>query len=345
MLRKLSVAALIVCLLATIKVSINAEEIFTDITGHIYKDQITQLYQEGIIKGVGNHQYSPEAALTNAQALQLYVNVFKLNLDRFRFFKQPLATDYFPKADNNAWYADALIIASANGIEADGELVPIDAITRESFYHLLITQMENQYAFPMMKLIPVSITDEENIDASFQGSIQRGISYGIIALNEDKKFNPKANLTRAEAANAIVLALDYLRLHEYISKEAKPFQTSLTSEVIGEEINFAFDINNLTDINQTITFSSSQTFDFDVYNSKNEHVYNWSSVRSFMMMIQDVSIVKGGHARYEIPWDYKDASGTRLPSGSYKVIFTTNFMYGEEPIELSSEVMIDIVNK
>lgn len=345
MLRKLSVAMLIVCLVATINVSVNAEEIFTDITGQIYKDQITQLYMEGIIKGVGNHQYSPEVALTNAQALQLYVNVFKLNLDRFRFFKQPLATDYFPKADNNAWYADALIIASANGIEADRELVPTSAITRESFYQLLITQMENQYSFPMIKLIPVSITDEENIDASFQGSIQRGISYGIIALNEDGGFNPKSSLTRGEAASAIVHALDYLRLHEYISKESKPFQTFLNTEVSSNEINFVFDINNLTDTDQMITFSSSQTFDFNVYNSKDEQVYNWSSVRSFMMMIQDVSIVKDEHVRYEIPWDYKDASGAMLPAGSYKVVFNTNFMYGEEPIDLSSEVMIDIANK
>lgn len=339
---RISVVILIVCLLATIGVPVNAEEVFTDIASHIYKEQITQLYQEGIVKGVGNKQFSPDKLVSNAQALQLYVNVFKLNLDRFRFIKQPLATDYFIMADNNAWYADALIISSVNGIEADREMIPTDAITRERFYHLLITQMENQYALPMIKLIPVTVSDEKDIDSSLQGIIQRSLTYGIVALDEEGRFNPKANITRGEAANAIVLMLDYLKSHNYISKESTSFLALLNTEIDNDEINFFFDIHNQTGLDQTITFSSGQRFDFNVYNSKDEQVYNWSSIRSFMMMIQEVNIEKDSYVRYETPWDYKDASGEKLPSGRYKVVFDSHFMIGEEPLDIRSEVMIDI---
>lgn len=340
--RKWGAIILALYLIVSPVLTIQAEDVFTDINNNSNKDQIIQLYQKGLVKGVGNHLFRPDSLLSNAEALQLFVNVFQLNLDRFRFIKAPLATDYFANANNDAWYSDAFIKASVNGIEADVNLIPKDMMTRESFYQLLINQMENQYGLPMIKLVPVDISDEDDMDILVQGIIQRGISYGVIKLNEDGSFDPKGSITRGEAANAIVKVLDYMKTNHVDSMNISPFIAQLNTKEGANEITFQFDLYNQTDFNQVITYSSSQSFDINIYNSKDEQVYNWSSNKSFMMMIQDVTINKGSFVSYVETWDYKDLSGELLPVGTYKVVFETQFEYEGEPVYLSNEVMVDI---
>jgi hypothetical protein len=286
--RKISLAVSMICLLAVLQVPVNAQEFFLDIANHEYEEDINRMYEEGYVQGVGHRQYNPDALLTNAQAVQLAVNVFDLNLDRFNFIKEPLATDYFIEADNEAWYAPAFIIAGANTIKVERTLVPAEPVTRQNFYHLF-------------KLV------------------------------EDSSMNAQDSLTRGQAANIIVKSLD-----------SKSFEAFLDSEATPDAIEFIFDIHNQTESDQMITYSSGQTFDFNVYNSEGQHVYNWASTRSFIMMIQEVSIEKEAYVRYVTPWDYTDASGEKLPTGTYKVVFTSQFMFEEEQVQVSDEIIIDI---
>ncbi len=80
--------------------------------------------------------YSNYSVFTAAQSIQLFVNAFELNIDNIRFIKAPLATDYFAKANNNGWYADALIVGSFNVPELPSDLDPNQKWTKEE---LLIT--------------------------------------------------------------------------------------------------------------------------------------------------------------------------------------------------------------
>eukprot|EP01155_Anaeramoeba_flamelloides_P005545 Anaeramoba_flamelloidesa1076438_23.p1 GENE.a1076438_23~~a1076438_23.p1 ORF type:complete len:309 (+),score=38.47 a1076438_23:212-1138(+) len=301
--RKISLAVVMVTLLTVFQFPVNGQEFFIDINGHEYEEDINRLREEGYVEGVGNSQYKPDEVLTNAQAIQLAVNVFDLNLDTFRFIKEPMATDYFLEANNDAWYAEAFIIAGANTMKIDRTIMPDNPITGQNFIQLFMLE-----------------------DAPG--------NEGMISLRFD--------LTRAEAANSIVESLDYLKAQGHIPEEEKPFASSLDTEVGVDTIDFIFDIHNQTEEDQVITFSSSQTFDFDVYNSDGEQVYNWASVRSFIMMINEVPIEKDSYVRYEVPWDYKDATGEKLPAGTYKVVFTSQFALEEESMEVSSEVIIDI---
>lgn len=290
--RKISLAVSMICLLTVLQVPVNGQEFFLDIANHEYEEDINRMYEEGYVQGVGNGEYRPDALLTNAQAIQLAVNVFDLNLDRFKFVKEPLASDYFSEADNMSWYADAFIIAGANGVDADQDLVPAEPISKEGFNRLF--KLEGKIA-------------------------------------EDSSMNAQDSLTRGQAANIIVESLD-----------SKPFEASLDYEAAPDAIEFIFDIHNQTESDQMITFSSSQTFDFNVYNSDGEQVYNWASVRSFLMMIQEVSIEKEAYVRYVESWDYTGASGEKIPAGTYKVVFTSQFMFEEEQVEVSDEIIIDI---
>ncbi|WP_227020085.1 S-layer homology domain-containing protein [Sinanaerobacter chloroacetimidivorans] len=187
---------------------------FTDITEHSARDKILALYEKGIVKGVGNERFAPGTTVTAAQGIQMLVNALGLNLDAVRFIKEPKATDYFPKADNNAWYAEALIIAAVNGIELPADLDPKECWTKEKFTHYLVRAMELHNSLPLIKLNPVAIADEDQITVDYSGSIQRAIVvYGILSLKEDGTLNPKAEITRAEAAAEVYNALEYLRAH------------------------------------------------------------------------------------------------------------------------------------
>ena len=176
---------------------------FSDISGAKSKDKIIELYNDGVIKGTGNGLFNPDGTITAAQGVQLIVNAFDISLASITFIKAPLASDWFQKADDNAWYADALIRAGANNIGLPADLDPNAKWTKEDFTYYLITAMEAHYNMPMINMIYIETADESDMTIGYQGAIQRSMKYNITALDQDKKFYPKKQLTRAEAAEMI----------------------------------------------------------------------------------------------------------------------------------------------
>ena len=186
---------------------------FTDIANSSAKDKITALQEKGFVKGIGNDLFAPEKTITAAESIQLIVNALDLNIDTIRFIKEPKASDYFKKADDNAWYASAFIIAPLNGLELPNDLDPSATWTKQEFTYQLITAMELKANLPMIKLIPVKITDEASLEASYSGAIQRALLYKVVSLDAAGNFNPTEKLTRANAAEQIYNALEYLKAH------------------------------------------------------------------------------------------------------------------------------------
>lgn len=176
---------------------------FTDITDTSSKDKIVKLYEGGVIKGTGNGLFNPDGTLSAAQGVQMIVNAFDISLASITFIKAPQATDWFKKADDNAWYADAFIRAGANNIGLPADLDPNTRWTKEEFAYYLITAMESHYNMPMINMMYIETADESDMTIEYQGAIQRSMKYNITALDQDKKFYPKKQLTRAEAAEMI----------------------------------------------------------------------------------------------------------------------------------------------
>ncbi|MDF2985088.1 MAG: S-layer y protein [Eubacterium sp.] len=189
---------------------------FTDISDIASKDKIISLQERGYVSGTGNNRFSPASRINTAQTIQLLVKAFDLNLQLVRFAKEPKATDYFTKAHNDAWYANALITASVNGVEIDKEIDMSKDWTREEFTNILISTMEKHFNLPMLKIKPVDIKDTDQINVEFSGAIQRALIYGVVKLDEEGNFYPKDKLTRAEAAEQIYNALEYLKAHQKV---------------------------------------------------------------------------------------------------------------------------------
>lgn len=186
---------------------------FTDLNQVVGKDKIAILQSEGYLHGVGSDQFKPYTELTAAEGIQLLVNALGLNIDELRFVKAPLATDYYPKADNNAWYANALIIAAYRQVDVKADLDPQSVWTREEFTYQLMHTMETNIALPMVKIAPKDISDEKEISGDRIGAIQRALALRIAALDESGKFRPQEPMTRADAAVMIYNAIQYIEDH------------------------------------------------------------------------------------------------------------------------------------
>jgi hypothetical protein len=186
---------------------------FTDISGINGKDKIISLQERGIIKGTGSGIFAPGAPMTAAQGIQFLVSAFDLNIDNIRFIKEPKASDYFRNARDNAWYADAFIIISFSGLDLSSDLNPNAIWTREEFTHYLVKLMEKQGNLPMIDLTPADISDSDQMEVLYSGSIQRALLYKLVELDADGGFRPKEAVTRGDAAVQVYQALEYLKAH------------------------------------------------------------------------------------------------------------------------------------
>jgi hypothetical protein len=195
---------------------------------------VNALKDRGVVSGMDNEHFVPQGTISYAQSVQLIVKGLDLNLDLIRFIKQPLASDAFKNVPNDAWYADAFIIAEYNGIEIPKDVNPNATITREQFGNLLIHALEKKGNFPMIN-IKLAINDEDQITPEFQGALLRMIHYKITELDKDGKLNPKAELTRGEAATWVFNAGKVLSDHTQ-----KPIPTenvAITIEKVNDDVN------------------------------------------------------------------------------------------------------------
>ncbi|WP_261800277.1 S-layer homology domain-containing protein [Paenibacillus sp. PAMC21692] len=201
--------------------SFAASSTFSDISNIAIKDKIEFLQSEGIVQGVSSGLFAPNDTITAAQGIQLIVNAADLNLALVRFQVEPKATDYYEHANNEAWYANALITASVNGVQLPADLDPDQKWTREEFTHQLISTIEAHFDLPKIKLAPVQIADSAELTIDYEGSVQRAIAYKVAKLDDQGNFDPKGEISRAEAAEQIFNVLEYVKAHPAPTPQAE----------------------------------------------------------------------------------------------------------------------------
>nr|WP_216855636.1 S-layer homology domain-containing protein [Paenibacillus qinlingensis] len=190
--------------------SLAATAVFTDLDLVAAKDKIISLQSQGIVSGVSNELFQPNATLSAAQGIQLIVNALGLNLDAIRFVKAPLASDYFAKAKNDAWYSQSFIIAANNGLKLPADLDPDQKWTKATFTNELLLALDGHNIMHMMKLPAIEIKDRAEIALDDLAPIQAAIYKGIATLDADGKFHPNTEITRAQAAEMIFNTLKYI---------------------------------------------------------------------------------------------------------------------------------------
>lgn len=202
--------------LLTLAIAVNsfaASVSFKDLKGVNAEEKITYLQEKGYVAGIGERLFAPYKTVTAAEGIAFIVKALDLNLDTVRFIKEPKATDYYTNADNEAWYGEALIISAVNGLEFPKDIDLKAELSREEFTYYLVSAMEKHGNLPMINIMPAPIADEEEMNILYSGAIQRALVYGITQLDKGRGFNPKAKISRGEAAEQIYNALEYMKAH------------------------------------------------------------------------------------------------------------------------------------
>lgn len=163
------------------------------------KEPIMMLKDKGFVTGVDSEHFAPRSTMSYAQSISLITKALDINLNAVSFVKQPQASDFFTTIPNDAWYAEAFINAKVNGLDIPKDVDPNAAITREKYANLLVTALELKGTFPMVKMM-VLFDDNDQIDPTYQGTLQRLYLYRIAKADESRMAYPKREMTRGEAA-------------------------------------------------------------------------------------------------------------------------------------------------
>lgn len=177
--------------------------------------------------------FVPKGMITYAESVQLIVRAFGYNLDTMRFAQQPIASKLYPNVNDNAWYANAYIIAHYNGLDIPADINPSASVTREQFANLLDQAFEKKAKLPMIN-IKMELKDDASISPGFQGSILRLVHYKIVQLDNEGRFNPQRELTRGESAAWIYNALKYI---EGVKAPVQSENVTMQIDKVNEDIN------------------------------------------------------------------------------------------------------------
>jgi hypothetical protein len=233
--RSIMMLALIAMMLFTLGQTVWA---FNDIKDEANEQKIAELKERGILKGDKHDKFKPKDKLTYAEGVTLLVKGFDLNIDHIRFVKEPKATDYFPNLKDDAWYSQAFIIASLNGLDIPKDVKANDTMTREQFAHHLFkaVQQKGDYAFIEMYML---IEDEADVDKAYMDSIQKLLVSKIATLDSENKFYPKKAITRGDAAGWLYDAIKFVKETTPIppQPELPTFELKLSVTSVNAEVN------------------------------------------------------------------------------------------------------------
>ncbi|TVY11248.1 S-layer homology domain-containing protein [Paenibacillus cremeus] len=208
---------------------------FSDVDGS-QSAAVNMLQERGIVNGVDADHFAPRGKISYAESVQLLVRAFGYNLDAMRFDHQPHASEFFTNVKDNAWYADAFVIAHYHNLDIPKDVNPNSSVTREQFASLLEHALAQKAQLPLINITP-DIKDEASITPDLQGSIARLVHYKIVELDKNGNFNPKGELTRGESATWIYNTLQFMA---QVKPPAPPVQTenvSLNVEKVTNDIN------------------------------------------------------------------------------------------------------------
>ncbi len=82
---------------------------------------------------------------------------------------------------------------------------------------------------------------------------------------------------------------------------------------------FTFTVKNTSDQPIILEFPTSQLYDYTVYNSKEERVYNFSKGKVFFQAIQSKTLNSGELIQLKSMWNYKTNEAEKVPAGNYTV--------------------------
>ncbi|MBQ2468192.1 MAG: S-layer homology domain-containing protein, partial [Clostridia bacterium] len=173
---------------------------FTDVPANEwYRPEVEFAWENDLMVGVSNTTFEPESPMTRA----MFVTVlFRMSGEKAEF------TDRFPDVKAADWFAESVGWAAKTGLVLgypDGTFRPDVNITRQEVAATLVRYTD----YVKMRIpghsatSPEHFSDEEKIEDWAAGYVEILRKAGIFNGDNYKRFNPAADITRAEAATLL----------------------------------------------------------------------------------------------------------------------------------------------
>ncbi len=169
---------------------------FTDVnTGDWFYNDVQYVYENGLMNGVSDTEFAPNETITRG----MFVTIL------YRMNGEPsIGTSTFADVPSDAYYANAVAWANANGIVkgySDTEYAPDDAVTREQAAAILFRYATYKGESPTGAwAIRLDYPDLAEIsDWAIEG-VMFCTMKDVMAGRDSGEFDPQSDITRAEGA-------------------------------------------------------------------------------------------------------------------------------------------------
>lgn len=172
---------------------------FQDITGHWAEKYIIKMAEAGIAVGISDTEFKPDMIVTRAEFVTFLTRALNLSESEKNIgFSDIVPTD---------WFYTSVLAASDFVSGWDGQFHPHDGITREAMAKMICMACEEELT---------DIEDNENfqfVDASKISDwsieyVKKVCAAGIFNGDDQNRFAPQDNATRAEVMKVITKLLD-----------------------------------------------------------------------------------------------------------------------------------------
>lgn len=170
------------------------------------KDSIERLYGAGVVNGIGEGLFAPNASVSREEFVKFIVLGLGLKLTE--------ETDMdFPDVDRNAWYSSYVLSAASSGVvfgRGDGTFGVGDKITREDMAVMICRALSSK-GISTTATVGSGFSDAAYISDYAAESVSFLSETGILCGLNDGSFEPQSFSTRAQVAVVICRTIDFLK--------------------------------------------------------------------------------------------------------------------------------------
>lgn len=176
---------------------------FTDCSGHWAESYIAKAVKAGLVNGMGNNLYQPDATMTRAQFVTI--------LWRYAGSPEPKSATPFTDLDKTqTWYLKAVAWAYENGVingVGNGKFGPGGAVTREQMMTILF-RYSGKSAGVEQSLYGNAFRDGDQISdwakTAIYWAVYNDVFCGVSAVKVGDTLAPGSKATRAQIAVVMV---------------------------------------------------------------------------------------------------------------------------------------------
>lgn len=190
------------------------DEGFVDIENHWAKDTIETMYKNGVVNGVDDTHFVPDALITRSEFFQMLVNL--AGYDKAEY------NGAFADVQDDDWYASAVQTLSNNNLLPgnmieNGNIMPEQEITREEAVYMAtdLCYVEKMKKVPWYDWGEIKscleYPDGDQVEEWARPMFDIAVSKEFVVGDDDGLLHPKSTITRAEAVTVLQRIIPYMQ--------------------------------------------------------------------------------------------------------------------------------------